>query len=352
MDSVSVVDPSRLPFNGVPPPVHIEQILVNGKAHEINRGMRLPPLVRDLWIDYTALSLVAPETIHFRYMLEGQDQDWKDVVNDRQAQYTNLSPRHYRFRVIAANNSGVWNETGDTLVFSIDPAYYQTTWFAAACVAAFLGSLWGVYRFRLHQIAREFNAQLDGRVDERLRVARELHDTLLQTFQAALILMQAAYNLLSRHPEKAIETLEKAINTSTGAIDEGREAIQNMRLSTVTKNDLARALRLVGGQLAAQGSATFAVRVQGSPRDVHPILRDDVYRIALEAMRNAFQHAEAHAIEAEILYGDSLRVRIRDDGKGIDAAIMNEGRSGHYGLPGMRERAERIGGKLDVSMAN
>ena len=221
----------------------------------------------------------------------------------------------------------MWNETGDTLEFSIAPAYYQTTWFYASCVAAFLAMLWGLYRLRLYQIAREFNAQLDGRVDERLRVARDLHDTLLQTFQAALIQMQAAsqycYRGARKRPPKAIQ---KAITTSAGAIAEGREAIQNMRSSTVTKNDLARALRVAGDQMAAEGSASFDVRVQGSSRDLHPILRDEVYRIALEALRNAFKHAEAHAIEAEILYGDSLRVRIRDDGKGIDPAVMKEGR--------------------------
>jgi signal transduction histidine kinase len=302
-----------------------------------------------LSLDYTALSLVAPEKVRFKYKLEGQDQDWREVINDRNAQYTNLAPRKYIFRVIACNNSGVWNEAGDTLEFSIAPAYYQTPWFYAACVAAFLALLWGLYRLRLYQIAREFNAQLDGRVDERLRVARDLHDTMLQTFQAALIQMQAGYNLLSRRPEKAAEAIQKAITTSAGAIDEGREAIQNMRSSSVTKNDLARALRLAGDQMAAEGSARYDLRVQGSSRDIHPILRDDVYRIALEALRNAFKHAEAKAIEAEIVYGDSLRVRIRDDGKGIDPAVMKEGLSGHYGLPGMRERTGHIGGKLDVS---
>ena len=346
---VSVIDPRRLAFNALPPPVHIEQVVADGKAYVPANGLRLPRRVRDVSIDFTALSLVAPEKVHFKYMLEGQDPDWKEFINDRQAQYTNLGPRNYRFRVIACNNSGVWNETGDTLEFSIAPAYYQTTWFYASCVAAFLAALWALYRLRLYQIAREFNSQLDGRVDERLRVARDLHDTLLQTFQAALIQMQAGYNLLSRRPEKAAEAIQKAITTSAGAIAEGREAIQNMRSSTVTKNDLARALRVAGDQMAAEGSTRFDVRVQGSSRDVHPILRDEVYRIALEALRNAFKHSEAKAIEAEIVYGDSLRVRIRDDGKGIDPAIMEEGRrSGHYGLAGMRERAERISGKLDV----
>jgi signal transduction histidine kinase/ligand-binding sensor domain-containing protein len=353
-DGVSVVDPRHLAFNNTPPPVHVEEIIADHKAYWRNlppislAQASLPQLTHSVEIQYTALSLVAPEQIHFKYKLEDYDRDWTDAENRRQAFYTDLPPRQYRFRVIATNNSGVRNETGDTLEFSVAPAYYQTSWFRALCVAAGLAAIWGLYRLRLYQIAREFNAQLGGRVDERLRVARDLHDTLLQTFQAALIQMQAAYNLLSRRPEKAGETLQKAITTSAGAIAEGRDAIQNMRASTVTKNDLARALRVAGDQMAAQGSATFEVMVQGSSRDVHPILRDEVYRIALEAMRNAFQHAGARAIEAEVLYGDSLRVRIRDNGKGIDPAIMNEGRSGHYGLAGMRERAERTGGKLDV----
>ncbi len=347
-DGVSVIDPHRLSFNNLPPPVHIEQTLGDGKQYDIARGLRLPPLVRNLAFDFVALSLVAPEKNRYRFKLDGWDSDWRDAVNEFRMEYTNLPPGRYRFRVVASNNSGVWNETGDTLEFSIDPAYYQTSWFLALCIAAVLAAIWGLYRLRLYQIAREFSAQLDGRVDERMRVARDLHDTLLQTFQAALIQMQAAYNLLSRRPEKAVETLQKAITISAGAIAEGRDAIQNMRASTITKNDLARALRVAGDQMAAQGSATFEVMVQGSSRDVHPILHDEVYRIALEAMRNAFQHAEARAIEADILYGDSLRVRIRDNGKGIDPAVMKEGRSGHYGLLGMRERAERIGGKLDV----
>jgi signal transduction histidine kinase/ligand-binding sensor domain-containing protein len=354
-DSVQVVDPRHLPYNDLPPPVHIEQIVADRKTYwqrvtgaEVS-NVRLPARIRDLQIDYTAVSLVAPEKVHFKYKLERQDQDWREVVNDRQVQYSNLSPGSYRFRVIASNNSGVWNDTGDTLEFSVAPAYYQTSWFLALCVAAFLSAIWGLYRLRLYQIAREFNAQLDVRVDERTSLARDLHDTLLQTFQAALIQMQAAYNMFSRRPEQAMERLQKAIATSEGAIAEGREAIQNMRSSTVTKNDLAQALRVAGDQMAAESSSTFDVMVQGSSRDVHPILRDEVYRIALEALRNAFKHADAKAIEAEIVYGDSLRVRIRDDGKGIDSATMaQERRSGHYGLLGMRERAERIGGKLEV----
>ena len=354
-EGVQVVDPHHLADNPLPPPVQIEQIIVDRKIYWRNLpggaglNRRLPPRIRDLQIEFTSLSLVAPEKVHFKYKLEGQDGDWNETINGRQAEYTNLAPRQYRFRVIASNNSGVWNEGGDTLEFSIAPAYYQTSWFRALCVAALLAGIWALQRLRLYQIAREFNAQLDGRVDERLRVARDLHDTMLQTFQAALIQMQAGYNVLSRRPEKAAEAIQEAIAISARAIDEGREAIHNMRSSTEHANNLAQALRVAGDQMAAQGSAKFEVRVQGSSRDVHPILRDDVYRIALEALRNAFKHAEARAVEAEIVYGDSLRVRIRDDGKGIDEATLAEGRrSRHYGLPGIRERAERIGGKLEV----
>lgn len=354
-DGVNVLDPQRLPLNNIAPPIHIEEIVADDKLRWRNlaacsrHSPSAPPLTHRLEIRYTALSFAAPEKVRFKYKLEGYDRDWQDAGSRRQAFYTSLPPRRYTFRVVACNNSGLWNVTGDSLEFSITPAYYQTSWFRAFCVMVFFAVLWAIYRLRLYQFAREFNAQLDGRVDERLRLARELHDSMLQTFQAALIQMQAAYNLLSRRPEAAPETLQKAITTSARAIAEGREAIQNMRSSTVAKNDLARALRVAGDQMASESSAAYTVMVQGTSSNVHPILRDEVYRIALEAIRNAFRHAEAQAIEVEIVYADTLRVRIRDDGKGIDPAIIEDGRrTGHFGLPGMRERAARIGGKLDV----
>ena len=187
-DGVSVIDPRHLPFNKLPPPVHIEQITADGKTywqdcHGECIARRLPPRVRDLTIDYTALSLVVPEKVHFRFKLEGQDRDWREVVNERQVQYSNLRRGKYRFRVTACNNSGVWNEAGTFLDFSIAPAYYQTSWFRGLCVVAFLAMLWGLYQFRLRQLAREFEMSLEARVSERTRIARELHDTLLQSFQ-------------------------------------------------------------------------------------------------------------------------------------------------------------------------
>jgi len=344
---IVAIDPAA--GNPVPPPVVLEEASANQLSIGRDGRASIPPGHNTLDFRFTALSLSAPEKQRFQYRLEPYEKDWVDAGTRRTAHYTNMAPGPYSFRVIAANSFGVWNRGGAAIHFTLQPHYYQTNWFRALVCAMFLAATWGVYRLRLYQIAREFNAKLDGRVDERMRVARELHDTLLQTTQAALIQMQAAYNMFSRRPEKALETLQQAIANSSIAIDEGRAAIQGMRSSTIAKNDLARALREAGDQMAAAGAATFDVRVQGSSRDLHPILRDDVYRIAVEALRNAFKHAEAKAIEAEIVYGDTLRVRIRDDGKGTAPAILNEGRSCHYGIPGMRERAERIGGKLDVS---
>src|SRR5271157_4747793 len=354
LEGVQVFDPAHLPLNNLRPPVHIESIIADDKSYAFKPGMRLPANVHTLRIEFTALSLVEPEKIHFRYKLDGQNKNWHEVINERQATYTNLGPRNYRFRVIACNNSGVWNETGDTLEFSIAPAWNQTTWFYASCVAAFLAMLWGLYRLRLYQIRREFNAQLDGRVDERLRVARELHDTMLQSFQAALIQMQAARNIFARRPEKTEESIDKAINTASGAIAEGRSAIQDLRLHPAGGGDLAELITTAGQELARSEEASgnppvFAVTVEGARRDVAPLIQDEVYRIARELLRNAFKHAQAGRIEVEIRYDSrQFRLHVRDDGKGIDSEVLKAGgRAGHYGLPGMRERANRFGGKLD-----
>ena len=192
-----------LPFNKLPPPVHIEQVTADDKIYDATNGLRLPPLIRNLAIDYTALSFVAPEKVRFRYKLEGQNRNWHEVVNDRQVQYTNLAPGTYRFRVMASNNSGVWNETGATLDFSIAPAYYQTRWFAALLVAiATRCSCGRSIDCASAQIARQFNRTLDARVSERTRIARDLHDTLLQSFQGALLRFQSARTCSRRVPKR------------------------------------------------------------------------------------------------------------------------------------------------------
>jgi len=360
-DGVSVIDPHHLPVNKLPPPVHIEQITVDRKTYWQNWAgdasssqTKLPPLVRDLTIDYTALSLVAPEKVHFRYKLEGWDRDWQDAGTRRQAFYTNLGPRKYRFRVMACNNSGVWNEAGAFLDFSVAPAYYQTRWFQLSCVAAFLVLLWMLYRMRLRQVAREFNAGVEARVNERTRIARELHDSLLQGFQGLMFRLQAVRDLLPGRASEAMQALDIALERGDKAIAEGRDTVSDLREPIMGDSDIAQALTAVGKELALQSGngSVPCVRVllEGKQRELNPILRDEIYRIAREALRNAFRHARAQKIEAEITYSDSeFLLHVRDDGGGIDPEVANQGaRAGHWGLPGMRERAKSFGGKLEV----
>jgi len=351
-DGVTVVDPRRLQFNQLPPPVHVEQIVADRKTYDATSQVKLPPLVRDVQIDYTALSLVAPEKNRFRYKLEGRDADWQDVGNRRQAFYTDLDPGDYSFRVIASNNSGVWNEQGASLDFSIAPAYWQTDWFRALCVLAFLALLITLYRLRVRQIARHFNATLDARVNERTRIARDLHDTLLQSFQGLLLRFQTALDLLPGRSAEAKQVLASAIDQAADAITEGRDAVQGLRASTIETNDLADSIRALGEELASENGdkATLRVEVQGTQRALHPIVRDEIFRIAGEALRNAIRHASARQIEVEIRYDErQMRLRVRDDGIGIDPAVLRaEGRAGHFGLHGMRERSKLAGGKLTV----
>ena len=354
IDAVSILDPRQLRDNPLAPPVHIEQVTADRKSYGASSGVLLPPRVRDLQISYTALSLVTPERNQFRVRLEGRDPDWQDVGTRREVFYNDLPPGAYRFRVIASNNSGVWNEAGAVLDFSIAPAYYQTTWFRTLIVLIVATILWSTYRYRLRQVAHAFNIRLDERVNERTRIARELHDTLLQSFQGLMLRFQSARDLLPAQPAKAVEALDGALDRADQAIAEGRDAIQNLRSSTVVSNELALAITTLAQELnnghdGEQGSARFRMSVEGSPRDLHPIVRDDIHRIAREALRNAFSHAQANLIEAEVTYGPrELRLRIRDDGKGIDSEQLNTGRVRHWGLAGMRERSVQIGAQLNL----
>jgi len=236
------------------------------------------------------------------------------------------------------------------LRIDILPPWWNTSWFRVLSAAACLGVLWALHRLRLHQIAQEF----DVRMEERTRIARELHDTLLQTFHGLLFRFQAARNMLPRRLEEAIEALDGALDTAEQAIAEGRDAIQDLRSATAVQSDLAQLLTATGQELVRSqevnhDSATFRVTVEGERQDLSPMLQDEVYRIAREVLRNAFCHAHARQIEAEIRYDDrSLRLRIRDDGTGIDPKVLDEGgRARHWGLPGIRERAKQIGARLD-----
>ena len=260
---------------------------------------------------------------------------------------------------MACNNSGVWNEAGASLDFSIAPAYYQTNWFRASCVAAFLALLWALYRYRLHQISQEFNVRLEERW-ERTRIARELHDTLLQSFQASLFQMQAARNLFSRRPEKAVQTLDEAINMTEGAITESRDAIQDLRSQPAVHSDLAKLLTATGQDLARAQNAN-GNDANGSPVIFRVAVEGERQRFGSDASRTRRTGSPANCCEmlsaTHRLARSKLRsgtriacfgLRIRDDGKGIEPEIVKAGgRGGHWGLLGMRERAKQIGAELE-----
>jgi len=362
---VGVVDPGHLHANPLPPPVKVEQIIAERKAYgasSLSIPLRLPPRLRDLEVDYTALSLVAPEKVRFRYKLEGHDRAWQDVGNRRQAFYNDLPPGKYRFRVIASNNSGVWNEQGATLDFSIAPAYWQTTWFRALCLVAIAGLLWALYLLRLRQVARNFERTLDARVAERTRIARDLHDTLLQSFNGVFLHLATVARLLRSQPEAAQNLLDETIAHARRAMKEGRDAVQDLRTSTEEPNNLAEAISQLAAELSGSNASPepagagvarpieIRVEVAGKSRRLHPIVRDEVYRIAAEALRNALQHAQATHIEVELRYDvRRFRLEVRDDGRGIEQELLaTGGREGHFGLKGMRERAELAGGTLKV----
>src|SRR5207253_888421 len=349
---LSVVNPSHITDYSLPALPHIEAITADNNTANLAVSVRIPPSPRRITFEYTGLSLAVPGRIQFRYFLEGFDTSWSQPVAAREAVYTNLGPGSYRFRVVASNSEGLWNGPETAIALNVAPAYYQTYWFRLSCIAAFLGMLAAAYQLRLRQLSREFNLRLEERVAERTRIARDLHDTLLQSFQGLLLRFQAATNLLPDRPEEAKRSFDRAIDQAAQAITEGRDTVQGLRSSTTVTNDLALAITTLGHELASgetnPNAAEFEMAVEGTTRDLHPILRDEVYRIAGEALRNAFKHAQAERIEVEIRYDErQLRVRVRDDGKGIDAKHLNEdGQPGHYGLRGMRERAKLLGGKL------
>ena len=355
---ISVIDPHRLVFNRLPPPVSIERILVDQNVYEANlmsnASMRLPPLARDLKIDYTALSFVAPDKVLFRYKLEGWDRDWQSPGIRRQAFYSNLPPGDYRFRVTASNDSGVWNEHGAVLDFSLAPAYWQTNRFRAACLLVLLSALCALYQLRLRQLRRAFNMTLEARVTERTRIARELHDTLLQSFQGVLLRFRTVRTLLPTRLPEAEQTLDSAIEQTRAAIREGRDAVQGLRSTAVEAEDFVEALRVLGEKLASDPAharaITLTLKVEGTPRGLRPVVCEEIHQIASEALRNAYRHAEASRIEVELDYGAGrFELRVRDDGKGVDPDFLTgTGRPGHFGLSGMRERAGEIGGRLSI----
>jgi len=344
---VQMIDPAHLPENTLPPPVDISALVADRRAYPLESAIRLAPQTRDLEIDYTALSYVAPQKVLFRYMLEGHDAGWQEPGTRRQAFYNDLPPRKYRFRVTACNNDGVWNEAGASVDFSILPAYYQTAWFRAFCVAAFLLLLWVLYQFRLRQIQHQFNIGLEAQVHERTRIARDFHDTYLQTIQGSKLVADSALKQ-SPDPARMRLALEQLSVWLARATEEGRATLSSLRTSATERNDLAAAFQRAIEESRMESSMEASFSVVGEISEMHPIVRDEVYRIGYEAIRNARVHSQATHLQVELTYAEDLTMRVRDNGVGIDPAIVGEGREEHFGLQGMRERARRIMAKFTV----
>ena len=348
------IDPSRRAHNRVPPPVLIRALTVAGHTVEPIPGLTLPTYTTAVRFDYLGLSLTAADKVRYRYRLDGVDTDWREVSAARQALYTNLRPGRYTFHVIAANNDGVWNESGASLAFMIPPAFVQTDWFIALCVAGGAAVVWVLVLLRVHQVHRRLEERMEDRFNERTRIARELHDSLLQGFQGLMFRLQAVRELLPERPGDAAKSLDSAMQVGDEAIGEGRDAVQDLRSVSLDDPDLATALSALGTELeAAMGPPSkpqYRVVVEGRCRELTAVVREEAYRIAREAVCNAYQHAKARQIEVELTFGAvDLTIRARDDGIGMDPQVLSRGqRPGHWGLPGMRERSERFGGHLHV----
>ena len=306
-------------------------------------------------LEFVALAYSNPQANRYRFRLEGLDNSWNEVGSEKRSViYNSLPARKYRFQVQGATNSSQWSEPGAELEIIVLPPWWNTWWFRTIYILAVLLAIWSFYRYRIHQIAEQFNIRIDAQVNERTRIARELHDTLLQSFQGAVLQFQAARKLLLRNADNAMQVVDEAIEAARDGITEGRNAIHNLRPEAASQRSLAELLKATGHELIYaheldEHTPNFGVVVEGEERALSLIVQDEIYSIAREVIRNAFAHAAASLIEVEIHYDiDQLRLRIRDDGKGIAPEILKAGgQLGHWGIPGMRERAQRIGSQLD-----
>lgn len=342
------VHPARMTRNPLPPPVSIVSIISGDRRYAPNAKVAFPIGTQSLDIRYTALSLSKPERVTFRYKLDGVDGDWQEAGARREAFYTKLKPGTYRFHVIAANDDGVWNERGATVELELPPAFHQTNWFLAVSLIAVVALVLLINTLRMRRIAARMQRLHDERLDERMRIAHELHDTLLQGVASASMQLHVVDDRLpDDSPAKALVT--NVVALMQRVVDDGRKAVQGLRPHRDDES-LEQSFARVRHELASAGAAALRVVVTGRSRALHPLIRDEIQRIGREALLNAFHHASAENIEVELEYHAShLTLRVRDDGRGIDPHVLQAGREGHWGLTGIRERAERIGAKLRVS---
>jgi len=343
------IDSRHLRRNPWPPQVFVRALSANEQPMPLRAALALPKGTTRLQIAYTATSLTAPERMRFRFRLDGVDETWRDAGTRREAFYTNLRPGQYRFRVIAANNDGVWNTRGATLRLAIAPRFVQTPAFWGLCALALLLALWALYLLRMRQLGRRLRLRLEERFQERERIARELHDTLLQGYQGLILQTHAALGALPRDAPLRRD-LESTLDRAEQAMEQGRDRVEGLRASAGRTDLLPAAFAAMLEELGARTQVQRRVLVEGTPVALQPLVDDELYQLGREALLNAFRHAQANRIEVEIAYGrDALRLRFRDDGRGIAPQVLAAGgRAGHWGLTGMQERARRIQARLDL----
>ncbi|HYL73911.1 MAG TPA: two-component regulator propeller domain-containing protein [Bryobacteraceae bacterium] len=350
-EGVAVVDPKHLPRNRLAPPVAIEKVTAGGQDYPVNSPPRLPPSTKDLEIDYTAFSFVAPEKVQFRYMLEGLESEFHDAGNRRQAIYTNLPPKNYRFRVMASNNDGVWNETPASLSFIVLPAFYQTAWFTTLCAAALMLFLWGLYRFRLRQIQARIKLRFEERLAERTRIANELHDDLLQNI-SGFGLQLDGLSKIAFDSARVKERIRDLREQTEQWLHETRETVWDIRSPSLDDRHFLKALRETAERIAKGKPVHLQISITGNTRPLPPNLAGQLLRITREAIRNAIAHSHAHVIQLQVAYVDPnmLRIMVSDDGCGFDLE-QGSRKMKHWGLAAMEERGRQIGAELNIDTA-
>jgi signal transduction histidine kinase/ligand-binding sensor domain-containing protein len=337
------LDPERTTASR-PPIVSIRSMVADGQPVTDNRVVSG---TRTLTIHYLGVNLTAPERVIYRYRLQGYDESWQEAGPRTEATFTRLPPGHYTFSVTASNGDGEWTEPVSLAPFTALPSFYQTWWFAAAIVGVALMAVVVIYRIRVRQIARVMNARFDERLAERTRVARELHDTLLQTVHGSKLVADRALRDTDDRA-RLVGALEQVSVWLGQAATEGRAALQSLRSSGPDSGDLTAAFQRAIDECQHDSEATMPFSVHGQTRELHPVVGDEIFRIGYEAIRNACHHAHATRISVTLHFGLDLTLQISDDGVGIDTGIIETGKEGHFGLRGMQERAGRIGATLTI----
>ncbi|WBO21784.1 sensor histidine kinase [Sphingomonas abietis] len=343
------VDPSRLRPDTLPPPVSITALEARGHSYA-GADVSLPAGTTQVRLGFAALSLTNALQNRYRYRLSGVDADWVDAGTRREASYTELAPGTYRFAVIAANADGVWNQTGATMSFTIAPFFWQTWWFKALLAFVVLAGVVALVRWRWTVVSATARQRLQDRHAERERIARELHDTLLQGFHGLVLRFQAVAELLPDQ-HKARDNLVTALERADDVLADGRERVRDLRNDSGPV-DLRERLSDDASMIVFP-PMTWDIEVSGTARRLSPPIADDIAQIASEALANAVRHAKATALKISIDYGGRrLVVTVTDDGLGLPAEVkVSGGREGHYGLVGMRERSARMGSKIEIGDA-